>query len=322
MNIGLQHFRLVDTIVKEGTLTKAAETLHLTQSALSHQLKELEKELNTPMFLRKGKRLTLTTEGVRFLKSAERILSEMQLLEKDITYFQQGKIGTLNITTECYTAYHWLPCIIKYYKNRCPDINIHIVSGATQRPLEYLLRGDLDVGIVKTKIDNPNIHYEPIFKDQLLAVMSVEHPLAKKNIIKISDFQDEELFLAYSDPNSGNMPVIQGLMELQGIKPKYIHRIHYTDAIIEMVNSNLGVSVMANWILQPYLETKNIVVKPLPAEVGTRTWYAATCKQNVAIYNFLDCLKSHFADMTMRAPGREEPVLAINAASKMPVLLG
>ena len=322
MNIGLQHFRLVDTIVKEGTLTRAGEILHLTQSALSHQLKELEKELGTAIFLRKGRKLTLTTEGSRFLKSAERILSEMQLLEKDITYFRQGKIGTLNITTECYTAYHWLPRIIKYYKNTCPDINIHIVSGATHRPIEYLLRGDLDVGIVKTKIDNPNVYYEPIFRDQLLAVMSAEHPLARKETITISDFQNEELFLAYSDPNSGSIPVVQGLMALQGIEPKYIHRIHYTDAIVEMVNSNLGIGVMANWILQPYLETKNIVARPLPAEVGTRTWYAATCKQNVAIFNFLDCLKSHFAEMTMRVPGKEVSILQTASGSRMPMLLG
>ncbi len=171
MNIGLQHFRLVNTIVKEGTVTKAAEALHLTQSALSHQLKELERELDTAIFFRRGKKLELSDEGRRFLTSAELILAEISALQEDLFNFKSGLTGTLRIITQCYTAYHWLPCIIKYYKSKCPDINIQIASEATHRPLEYLLRGDLDVGIVKSKINNPNIRYEPIFEDQLLAIM-------------------------------------------------------------------------------------------------------------------------------------------------------
>lgn len=310
MNIGIHHFKLVSTIVKEGTLTKAAEALHLTQSALSHQLKELEREMDTPIFDRKGKKLQLSDEGIRFLTSAERILSELHSLEEDIRSLKMGQIGTLHISTQCYTAYHWLPCIIKYYKGKCPDINIHIVSNATHRPLEFLLKGELDIGIVKTKINNPNIHYEPIFEDRLLAIMSTQHPLARKRMVKISDFQDEELFLSFSDPASGNIPVIENLMQLQQVKPKNLHRIHYTDAIIEMVSANLGISVLADWIVQPYLETRDIVAIPLPPEVAKRTWYAATCKQNVAIRSFLDCLKYHFSEMTMKLNNTINPAEA------------
>ena len=75
MNIALHHFRLIDTISKEGTLTKAASTLHLTQSALSHQLKELEKELGIDVFNRNGKKLHLSEQGYRFLRSSEKILA-------------------------------------------------------------------------------------------------------------------------------------------------------------------------------------------------------------------------------------------------------
>ncbi|HWJ29266.1 MAG TPA: LysR family transcriptional regulator, partial [Flavisolibacter sp.] len=116
INIGLHHLRLLSTITKEGTLTRAAQSLHLTQSALSHQLKELESELGTSVFERKGKKLELSNEGNRFLVSAEKILAELRSLELDIKGFKEGKKGTLRISTQCYTAYHWLPRIIKYYK--------------------------------------------------------------------------------------------------------------------------------------------------------------------------------------------------------------
>src|ERR1700712_904018 len=115
MNISLQHFRLIETISKEGTLTKSALTLHLTQSALSHQLKELERILGTEIFSRKGKILQLTDNGTRFLQSAEKILAEIKSLEDDISNFKSGKIAKINISTQSYTAYHWLPSIIKSF---------------------------------------------------------------------------------------------------------------------------------------------------------------------------------------------------------------
>ncbi len=301
MNIPLQYFRLVDTIVKEGTLTKAASSLHLTQSALSHQLKELEKELGLPVFYRNGKKLLLSGEGTRFLSSANKILAELKLLEADMDHFKQGHAGKIRISTQCYTTYHWLPRIIKYYKRISPGIDIHIVSAATQTPLDFLLRGDLDVAIVRHKIDNEAIHYEPIFRDQLQLIVSAEHPLAGKKQMSLSDLEDEELFIQY--PSSGRLPVIEQLLRERQIRPKLIHHIHYTDAIIEMVNANMGVSVLADWIVRPYLETRDIVSIPVPHEAARRTWYAATCRQNPPIRNLLDCLKYHLSEITMKSPG-------------------
>lgn len=301
LNIGLQHFRMVHTIVREGSLTKAAAVLYLTQSALSHQLRELEKELNTPVFYRKGKRMVLSNEGKRVLCSAEKILAELQALEEDMTGYREGRTGKLNISTQCYTAYHWLPGVLKPFKEASPDISIHIMSEATFRPLEFLLSGELDIGIVKTKTDNPDIHYEPIFEDQLYVVMHRDHPLSYRKKVEVNDFQDEELFLAFSDPTSGNLTLIETLMQLHDVKPKKTHRIHYTEAIIEMLHANMGISVMANWIISPYLKTKDIVARPLAPDVSRRTWYAATCKDNVPIRNFLSCLKTHFPQIISKA---------------------
>ncbi len=109
-------------------------------------------------------------------------------------------------------------------------------------------------------------------------------------------------------------------MQTHQVKPRNIHRIHYTDAIIELVNSNLGVSVLADWIVQPYLESKDIVARPLPAELGKRVWYAATCRQNVAIRNFLDCLKYHFSEMTMKINTQKGELMVPQVNTRIPVL--
>ena len=200
---------------------------------------------------------------------------------------------------QCYTAYHWLPGIIKYYKKQWPDINIQILADATRRPLEYLMNGDLDIGIIRTQMVNTKIRYEPIFEDRLTAVICKDHPLAKKDIIEIADFQDQELILPLYDPSYQDTPVIESLIQAQQVKPKTLHRIHYTDATIEMVNAGLGITVMADWIVEPYLAGRNIVAKPLHHSVAKRAWYAATCNQTPAIQNFLECLKMYFAGEDM-----------------------
>ncbi|MBS7563461.1 LysR family transcriptional regulator [Mucilaginibacter sp. Bleaf8] len=295
MNVALHHFRLVDTIFKEGTLTKAAASLHLTQSALSHQLKELESALEVEVFHRQGKRLHLSEEGFRFLKSAERILNEIKSLEEDIHNFKNGKTGKLNISMQCYTAYHWLPGIIKHFKTQWPDVNIEIVSDATRRPLEYLLRGDLDIAIVRTQMVNNKIIYEPIFDDRITIVVPDDHPFARKSNIQVTDFENQELILPLYDPSYQDTPVFESLLQVHQVKLKNMHRIHYTDAVIEMVKAGLGVTVMADWIVKPYLNGSNLVALPLPEAISQRTWYAATCRQTPAIQNFLHCLKLHFA---------------------------
>jgi LysR family transcriptional regulator for metE and metH len=310
MNVALHHFKLVDNIFKEGTLTKAATSLHLTQSALSHQLKELESGLDVEIFHRQGKRLHLSDEGFRFLKSAERILTEIKSLEEDIQNFKNGKTGKLNISMQCYTAYHWLPGIIKHYKTRWPDVNIDIVSDATRRPLEYLLRGDLDIAIVRTQMVNNKIKYEPIFDDRLTLVVPFDHPLAQKEKISVMDFENEELILPLYDPSYQDTPMFESLIQLHQVKLKNLHRIHYTDAAIEMVKAGLGVTVMADWIVKPYLNGTNLVSLSLPEAISQRTWYAATCRQTPAIQNFLQCLKLHFSGK-LEDENAAEAILAI-----------
>jgi len=295
MNIALHHFRLVDTISREGTLTKSASALHLTQSALSHQLKELEREMDIQVFDRRGKKMQLTEEGTRFLQSAQKILAEIRALEEDIHNSKNGKTGKINISTQCYTAYHWLPGIIKSYKVNSPDINIHIVSEATKRPLEFLLRGELDVALVRTQMVNNRIKYEAVFEDQLMAVVPKNHPLASKKFVEIADFEGTELILPAYDPSYQDTPFIESLIQIQHVRPKNLHRIHYTDATIEMVNADLGISVMADWIVKPYLDTRDIVAIPLEPAVTRRAWYAATVLQSPAIQNFVACLKYYFA---------------------------
>src|SRR5262245_32924337 len=116
MEVDVRHLKLVATVAERGSLTKAGDQLHLTQSALSHQLRDLEARLATPLFLRVGKRMVLTPAGDRFLTLARRVLADIDDAEYEVKRLGGNHRGLLRITTECYTCYHWLPPLLKLFR--------------------------------------------------------------------------------------------------------------------------------------------------------------------------------------------------------------
>src|SRR5581483_12518098 len=99
------HLEIVDAVARTGTVTRAAEELHVTQPAISHRLRELEQRLGTTLFTRAGRRMTLTAEGTRLLESARRVLSEIETVEAELAQYRAGHRGTLRVATECYLCY-------------------------------------------------------------------------------------------------------------------------------------------------------------------------------------------------------------------------
>src|SRR6058998_928860 len=145
MEIEIRHLRLVSAVADLGSLTKAGDRLHLTQSALSHQLRDIEGRLGAALFLRVGKRLVLTPAGERLLASARDVLERLQRTELEIRELGKERGGVLRITTECYTCYHWLPPILTHHKRRFPRVEVRIDVDATMRPVDMLLAGKIDL---------------------------------------------------------------------------------------------------------------------------------------------------------------------------------
>src|SRR5947208_5837690 len=118
MDLEVRHLALVAAVADLGSLTRAGDRLHLTQSALSHQLRGIESRLGAALFLRVGKRLVLTPAGERLLASAREVLDTLDRTEDEIRQMGKDRSGILRITTECYTCYHWLPPLLVHYRKR------------------------------------------------------------------------------------------------------------------------------------------------------------------------------------------------------------
>ena len=128
MDLEIRHLRLVREVSLAGSLTRAGAVLHLTQSALSHQLRDIESRLDTPLFLRVGKRMILTPAGERLLRSAEDVLATIEQTEEAIRRLAGAGRGLLRLTTECYTCYHWLPARLREFHERFPRVEVEIVE--------------------------------------------------------------------------------------------------------------------------------------------------------------------------------------------------
>src|SRR3954466_9358287 len=175
MDLEIRHLQLVSAVADLGSLTRAGDRLHLTQSALSHQLRDIESRLGAPLFLRIGKRLVLTLAGERLRASARDVLAQLQRTEEEIRQMGREKAGVLRLTTECYTCYHWLPPLLMRYRRAFPRVEVRIDVEATRRPIEMLLAGKIDMAIVSSPITDRRLVSKKVFGDELVLIASRHH---------------------------------------------------------------------------------------------------------------------------------------------------
>ena len=310
MVLEVKHLRLVEAVATYGTLTNASKYLHLTQSALSHQLNELERRLGTPLFHRVGRRLVPTVAGERLLDAAKRTLTVLRRTEGSIKRIAAGNEAVLRLTTECYTAYHWLPAILDAFAERCPKVDVQIVADAARRPVNALMAGKVDVVVMNEPPKNDKLRVIPLFEDDMLVVMSPDHRLAVQQFVRPEDFADEHLVM-YSASTSNSM-LFKRYLDPAGIAPRKISAIQLTEAIVEMAKAGQGIAVLARWAIEPHLRDGSLVALPMTRDGLRRQWSAVVLDQGstpLYIREFCRLLTSGPAAMAAR--GRERRTAAV-----------
>jgi LysR family transcriptional regulator, regulator for metE and metH len=286
MHLEIRHLKLVAAIAETGSVTRAGNRLHLTQSALSHQLRDAEEQLGASLFERRSGRMSLTPAGERLLQSARTVLEELERAEKEIrnSNGNGSSSGVLRLSTECYTVYHWLPPRLKLFQRRFPAVDFELVIEATDNPYEALLEGKLDVAIVCCPIRNRKIIYAPLFDDEIVVIVPPGHRLAGKKYVEVEELARENLILY---PPKEDSTVLNKFLAPAGVSPRKIQEVMLTDGIIEMVAADLGVAALARWAVAPQLASGALVGVSLTAQGFWRTWSAAQLrgKRNPAYVN-------------------------------------
>ncbi|GAB4023615.1 LysR family transcriptional regulator [Spirosoma koreense] len=270
----IRHLQMIQEVAASGTLTKAADRLFLTQSALSHQLKELESYFNTQLFIRDKKQMLLTAAGEVVLQAADKILAEVAETRAKVRCLTDQESGEVRLCTQCYTSYHWLAGFLREFQGLYPKVDIKVeLEAGTQDADQHLLANRIDVAITEGA-ENPKFAYRSLFQDEFVAIVAPDHSWAGRRWVEIDEFADQN-YIMYNIPDEESTNF---LMLFKNRRPTKVYKITLTEAILEMVKAGLGVAVLPNWVVKPYLQSGQLSAVRITEKRVLRTWYAATLK--------------------------------------------
>jgi LysR family transcriptional regulator for metE and metH len=276
MDLETRQLRMLVAIADEGTVTRAAAVLNVSQPALSHGLRALERSVGVSLFVRRPRGLVPTEAGDRLLRTARAVLREIERARSDISGGVVGRGELLRISTECYTAYHWLPPVFQAFRERCPGVELRVVPSAIGNPLKALREEALDVAIGVRREAYAGFVYHELFEDELLVVMAPDHPLASEPFATPQHFAGEHVLLFTEDPFESSL--MRLVLTPAGVVPRELSYVAAPDALLELVKTGLGISVFAKWAVARHLRDGELVGIPLTKAGRRRQWFAAVRK--------------------------------------------
>ena len=272
MGLEVRHLRLVVAVAKCGSLTSAGAELHLSQSALSHQLRGLERDLGARLFRRAGRRMHPTQAGDRLLVTARNTLKALAEAEEETRLLAAERDGLIRLTMQCYTCYQWLPPLLAQFQLEFPRVEVQIVADAIVKPLGALRAGRLDLAVVHEPVRDRRLVSVSLFEDELVAVLPTQHRLAKHRFVTAADFAEEHLFV-YFLPASGTV-VFRDFLTPAGVTPRRVTQVQLTEAALDLVRAGAGISVLPRWLVVPLLAAGDLAAVPLTASGVWRRWRA------------------------------------------------
>ncbi|HRK86921.1 LysR family transcriptional regulator [Alcaligenes sp. SDU_A2] len=251
------HLAVVQQVDKQGSLTAAANVLHVTQSALSHTMRKLEQQLGTEIWRREGRSLQLTQAGQYLLAVANRVLPQLDLAEERLGQFAQGERGSLRIGMECHPCYQWLLKIVSPYLSAWPDVDVDVKQKFQFGGIGALFGYEIDLLVTPDPLYKPGLTFEPVFDYEQVLVVNKSHALARVDYAKPQDI-DREVLISYP-VDIDRLDIYNQFLLPAGIAPRRHKTIETTDIMLQMVASGRGVAALPRWLVQEYAEKLDIV---------------------------------------------------------------
>lgn len=286
MDMNISKYMAFVTTVEYGSFTKAGEILNYSQSAISRMINDLEKEWKISVLERSKAGVKLTSDGMKLLPYAKSLCEEYKKLQMQVDELNGLQSGIIRIGTFSSVATHWLPNIIKKFQKNYPNIDYELLLGDYTEIENWILEGRVDCGFLRLPTHKD---LETIFlaKDKLLAILPENHYLANKEKVSLSDLCNEPFLML----DKGNNSDVTKVFEQNGIPPK-IHFTTWDDyAIMSMVESGLGISILPELILRriPYKLVFKELVIPAYRNIGLAFRNKKTI--SLAVEKFLEYLK-------------------------------
>ncbi|MFN3938250.1 MAG: LysR family transcriptional regulator [Gemmobacter sp.] len=272
MHLELRHLRTIRAIHQAGGLARAAEILHITQSALSHQVKGLEDQAGVELFVRTARPMRLSAAGMRLLRLAERVLPEVEATEEEFRAIRSGKTGRLHIAIECHACFDWLLPVLEAFRRTWPEVDVDIRPGLAFDALPALRRAEVDVVISSDPETLTGIAFQALFDYEPRFVAAAGNPLAAKEEIAAEDFADQMLITYPVD--RARLDVFTELLTPARVEPRGVRQVELTAVILMLVAADRGVSVLPDWVLRAVRSSADYVNRPLAGRPVKRLYAA------------------------------------------------
>lgn len=244
------HLAIVQAVEKHGSLTAAAAALRLTQSALSHTMTKLERQIGTQIWLREGRSLRLTQAGRYVLALASRVLPQLVLAEERLQQYAQGERGTLRIGMECHPCYRWLLKVVEPYLAAWPDVDVDVRQRFQFGGIGALFDFEIDLLVTPDPLFKPGLRFEPVFDYEQVLVVARDHALARKPFIEPAQLTQEVLITYPVSPE--RLDIYSQFLLPAGVGPRRHKTIETTDIMLQMVASGRGVAALPRWLVEEY----------------------------------------------------------------------
>lgn len=269
-----RHLRLVAEVARTESVTRAADRLNVTQSAVSHQLRQLEDQLGTPIFVRSGRRMLLTPAGRLLVDAAGQVLGAIGQVEEKVSRLARNIAGELRVAAHCHTGYHWLPALVDGLRRRYPQFEVRISPEHTLDPIGALLDARLDLAITNDESDDRRLRFRDLFDDEQVAVVSPAHAWATSPFVAPEALVTEQLYL-YSRSIDDSF-IARKVLRPAGIELRRVTYLQLTEGILEMVKAGMGVSVLPKWSIASAIASGDVRAIRITKNGVCRKWYAAT----------------------------------------------
>jgi len=286
----LRHLKTLTALRAHGSLAAAADELHVTASAVSHQLKELESYYDISLVNRRSRPLTFTPAGKAVLALADNILPQVTRTKTNLKRLAHGQAGRLRLASECHSCFDWLMPILNRYRRDWADVELDFATGFEPEPHHLLMEGDIDLLITTSNLPIAGISYQPLFEYESRLVISPTHELADLTTISPTDLVNEVL-IAYP-VEAKRLDIIANFMTPANASFANIRTTELTAMLIQLVASERGVAALPDWVVADYEKKGWVVSRPLGSGVYCQLYAATrTTSQNLAyVQGFLALL--------------------------------
>ncbi|WP_213992895.1 LysR family transcriptional regulator [Sodalis sp. dw_96] len=265
MNYSLRQLRVFVAIARHGSFSRAGETIGLSQSAVSHSIKELEKEVGVTLLDRTTREVVLTEAGQRLVSRLERALDELNTTLQDARHYGQQRSGKVHIAASPTISAHLMPQCLSVSEKLYPDIKVRLRDRPQQWVLESIRNAEVDFGIVIDPIQTADLYCQPVLLEPFLLLCRSDHPFAGQKQVAWRSLNGCRLVL--QDYASGSRALLDEALRQQGITAEIVQEIGHPATLFPMVEAGIGISIVPALAL-PLPAGSSLVVRALQPEIN------------------------------------------------------